>query len=295
MGRSQLARSLHLPVVFDDGDHVAASQRGYMKNHQSQRAAADNGHRVAGMRVRVFKAMHRACQRLSERRVLQRHVVWDVKGILGHDASRNANELGVGAVVEEQIVAEVLLAASAEIALTAGGGIERDYAVAGNKARDSLAGLDNGSRQLMAKEGRRHDHARMVAAAEDLQVSAAGERRADADDQLTGPGLGNRHALYANILASVEDRGLHRCAAVEKHVLDGHAALVDGGFDLLAAFDDHRLDCIQAYPNDRLDCIQAPLDNVLDLFAAFFDNSLDGLTASEDHVLYCVRHRTPPI
>ncbi len=62
------------------------------------------------------------------------------------------------------------------------------------------------------------------------------------------------------------------CAA-EKHILDGLAAEVNGGFDLLAALDDHRLDGIQACFNDRLDCIQASLDDVLDLFAAFFDNS----------------------
>jgi hypothetical protein len=144
----------------------------------------------------------------------------------------------------------------------------------------------------MTKEGRRHDHARMIAPPEDLQVSAAGERRADADNQLTGPGLGDRHGLDANVLTSVEDRGLHRGAA-EKHVLDGHTALVDGGFDLLAALDDHRLDCIQACSNDRLDGVKASFDDVLDFFAAFFDNRLDRFAAPEDHVLYGVCHRTP--
>src|SRR5271157_4225014 len=252
-----------------------------MKNHQSQRAAANNGHGVAGVRARVLKAMHRAGQRLMIR-YMQR--------ILGHDAGRDANELGIGAVVEEQIVAEVLLAVSAEITLAAGGRVERDYAVAGCKTCDTLAGLDHRSRLLMTKQGRGHDHARMIAPAEDLQVCAACERRAHADDQLTGPRLGNRHVLNAYILAPVEDRGLHGAAAVKKHVLDGHAALVDGGFVLLAALDDHCLDRIQAYLNDRLDCIQASLDDVLDSLAAFFDNSLDGLTAPEDHGLYFIRH-----
>jgi ribosomal protein L35 len=192
--------------------------------------------------------VHRAGQRLGQRRVLQRHVVRHMQRILGHDAGRDADELGIGAVVEEQIVAEVLLAALAEIALAAGGGVERHHAVAGGKVRDSLAGLDHRSRQLMAKQRRRHDHARMIAAAKDLQVRAAGERRAHADNQLAGPGLGNRHLLDADILASVEDRGLHGAAAVQERVLDRFAAQADGGFDRLAAFDDHRLDGVEGRP-----------------------------------------------
>jgi hypothetical protein len=134
----------------------------------------------------------------------------------------------------------------------------------------------------------------MIAAAENLQVSSAGERSAYADYQLTGPGFGNRNLLNANILASVEDSGLHR-RAVEKHALDGHAAVVDGGFDLPATLDEYSLDCIQACTDNLFNCVQAPLDNVLDFLAAFFDNSFDGLAASEDRGLDCVRHRIPPI
>ena len=265
-----------------------------MQNHQSQRAAADDGHRVAGMRMRVFESMHRAGQRLGQRGVLQRHMVGNVQRVLGHDARGNANELGISAVVEEQVVAEVLLAARTEIALSAGGGVERHHAVAGSKTRDSLAGLDDGSRQLVAKQRRRHNHARMVAAAEDLQVGAAGERRADADNQLTRPGLGNRHLLNANIFAAVEDCGLHGAATVQQRVFNRFAAQADGGFDLLAAFDHHRLDRVEADLNHRLDSIEAALDDFLDLLAAPFDNRLDRLAAPEDRGFYRACHRTPP-
>ena len=133
--RAQLARRFHLAVVLDDGDHFAAGQRGDVQNHQAQRAAADDRDGVAGMRPRIFKSVHGAGQRLGQRRVFQRNVVGNMQRVLGDDARRNANELGIGAVVEEQIVAEIFLAALAEVALAAGRGVERDDAVAGSEIR----------------------------------------------------------------------------------------------------------------------------------------------------------------
>ena len=146
----------------------------------------------------------------------------------------------------------------------------------------------------MAKQRRRHDHARMIAAAKDLQVGSAGQRRAHAHNQLARGGLWDRHLLDANIFAAVEDCGLHGAAPAEKRVLDGLAAQADGGFDRLAAFADHRLDGIQADFDDRLDCIQASLDDVLDLLAALFDYGFDRLAATEDRVFHRACHRVPP-
>ena len=65
----------------------------------------------------------------------------DAKGVLGDDARRDANVLGIGAIVEEQIVAEVFLVARAEVALAAGRGVERDDAIARSEIRDAFAGL----------------------------------------------------------------------------------------------------------------------------------------------------------
>jgi hypothetical protein len=159
--------------------------------------------------------MHRAGQRLGQRRVLQRHVLRHKQRILGHNARRNADELRISAVVEEQIVAQVLLAMRAEITLPAGCGVQRDYAVAGGKALGSLTNLDDSSGLFMAKERRRHNHARVIAPPEDLQVGSAGERRVHADDQLTGFGFGNGNLLDADIFATVENGSLHGVAAVQ--------------------------------------------------------------------------------
>ena len=173
-----------------------------------------------GRGLRILKAVHRAGQRLGQRRVLQRHMVRNMKRILGHDARGNADELGVSAVVEEQVVAEILLAARAKVALAAGRGIERHHAVAGRKICHAFARLHHRSGQLVAKQRRGHDHARMIAAAKDLQIGSAGQRSAHADDQFAGSGLGNGHLLDANIFAAVEDGGLHGAAPMEKRMLD---------------------------------------------------------------------------
>src|SRR5580658_2116552 len=208
VSRAQLPRRFHLAVVLDDGDGFKAGERGNMQNHQTQRTPADHGNDIAGARIRIFKAMHRAGQRLGEGGVFERDVIWNVQGVRGNNSGGDADELGVGAVVEQKIVTEVLLRAPAEVALAAGRGIQRDNAISGSEISYALAGLDHGSGKLVAKERGGHDHARVIAAAKDFQVGPAGERSTHADDQLARLGLGHRHTFDADVFPSVEDRGL---------------------------------------------------------------------------------------
>ena len=186
----------------------------------------------------ILKPVHGAGQRLGERGVLQRHILRNDESVLRDDARGNLDELRIGAVVEDQIVAKILLAAQAEVALAAGRGVERDDAIAGSEIGDALAGFDDGSGQLVAEERGRNDHARVISAAKDFEIGAAGESRANADDELAGCGLGNGNLLDADIFAAVKDGGAHGDAPVKKRVLDCFAAMVDNGFDRLAAFDD---------------------------------------------------------
>ena len=113
-----------------------------------------------GRGSRILKSVHGAGQRLSQRGVLQRHMIGNMKRVLGDDARGNADELGVGAVVEEQIVAEILLAALAEVALAAGRGVERHHAVAGSEIRRRLRRL---RRPFPPARGRRAREARSCA------------------------------------------------------------------------------------------------------------------------------------
>ena len=232
-----------------------------------------------GCGSRIFKAMHGAGQRLSQRGVLQRNVIGNVQGVLGDDARRNADELSIGAVVEEQVVAEVFLPTLAEVALAAGSGIQRHHAAAVGKTFNSLPCLDDGSGQLVAEEGRRHDHAGMVAAAKNFQVCSASEGGADADNQLAGGCPGNRHIFNANILAAMQDCGLHGSLAQLARGLDGIAA------DLNDLFNG-----APANVEDFLDGIAADLEHISNGAAADLEDILDRRAAALDGVLYRVWH-----
>jgi hypothetical protein len=208
---TQLLCSLNLAVVLHDGDYFASSQGSHVQHHQAQWAAANNGYRVARMGSRIFKSMNRASQRFSQRSVFQGHMIGNVQRVLCDNARWYPNELGVCSVVEQQIVAEILLVAQAEVAFAAWCGVKRHHAIAGREIVYTFAGLDHGSRKFVTEERRGHNHPRVVSAAKNLQVRAAGQRRAHAHNQFAGRSFWNRYALDANILSPVEDRGLHGC------------------------------------------------------------------------------------
>jgi hypothetical protein len=153
--------------------------------------------------------MDGASERFSECGVLEWNVVRDDERVLGDNAGRNADELGISAVVEEQVVAEILLPALAEVALAAGSRIESDNATAVGKALDPLPRLDDGSGQLVAEEGGGDDHAGMIATTKDFEIRSTSEGGADAHDQLAVTRPRNRHIFDAYVFASVEDCGLH--------------------------------------------------------------------------------------
>ena len=187
---------------------------------------------------------------------------------------------------------EIFLVAQAEITFAARRGVERHDAIAGREIRDALAGFDNGPCHFVPEERRRHDHARVIAAAEDLQVRSAGKRRADLDDQFAHCCLGNGNLLDAYIFTAVENGGLHGAAPVNQRVLDSSAAQADGGFDRSATFNNYRLDGIQTDFDDRLDGIQASLDHILDGVQASFDDGFDRFAATADRVFHGIGHRT---
>ena len=212
--------------------------------------------------------------------MLKRNVIGNVQRVFGDDARRNADELSIGAVVEEQIVTEIFLPMLAEVALAAGCGVERHHTAAVRKTLNSLPDLDNGSSQLVAEEGRRHDHAGMVTAAKDFQVCSASEGGADADNQLAGGCPGNWHIFNPNVLAAVQNRGLHGSLAQLARGLDGVAA------DLNDLFNG-----APANVEDFLDGIAADLEHIPNGAAADLEDILDRRAAALDGVLYRLWHR----
>src|SRR5579872_4914319 len=100
--------------------------------------------------------------------MLRNHV-----GVALDDAAGNADVLRICAVVEQKILAEILLVALAEIAFLARRRVGGDYALSQLKSGDIFPGLDYIAGQLMPEHRRWNDHARVVAAAEHLDVGAA--------------------------------------------------------------------------------------------------------------------------
>src|ERR1700674_5632285 len=98
------------------------------------------------------------------------HVFRDDVGIPLDDARGNANILGIRAVVEQQIFAQVFEPAPAEETLVAWGGIRRHHALSGLNALDLSAHGDNVAGQFVSEYGRRHDHTSVIAAAKDLYI-----------------------------------------------------------------------------------------------------------------------------
>ena len=132
--------------------------------------------------------------------------------ILLDEPRGNDDGFRVGAVEEQQIVAEVFLPVAAMETFAARRGIGRDHAVAGlpSRFRTSLAQFRNDAREFMAKDGGRHDHLRMIAALENLQVRAAGERGLDADARFARFQSGRRDFFNLNVFLPVEDGGFHK-------------------------------------------------------------------------------------
>ena len=79
---------------------------------------------------RLFQAAQHAGQRLDQRGILIAHCVGNLVRVALDDARRDADILRVGAVVEQQVLAEILQTALAEITFLAGRGIRRHHALA---------------------------------------------------------------------------------------------------------------------------------------------------------------------
>jgi hypothetical protein len=136
----------------------------------------------------------------------------NAEGIFGDDAGWDEEIFGIGAVVEDEAVAEVFLVVAAVVAVTAGSGVEGDDAIAGTKGGDAAADLMDGASELMSEGDWGLEHPGVIATAVDLEVCAAGKRGMDADDDFASPRLRHGNLLDTQVLPAVEDGGCHmRC------------------------------------------------------------------------------------
>src|ERR1051325_94327 len=92
-------------------------------------------------------------------------------------------------------------------ALTARGRIGDDHTV--SALPFWRLGFRNDPGKFVAEDCRRHDHLRVIAALEDLQVRAAGQRRFDSNSHLARFQWRGNDLLDANIFFAIKNSGFH--------------------------------------------------------------------------------------
>ena len=207
--RARRCRAIELRLAPAHRDHAAAVEFRQLHEHQPDRPQADNRHGVARQRRRFFETADHARQRLHQRRVLVPHALGNYVGIALHDARWNFNVLGVRAVIEKQIFAKILQAAMAEETLSAGRRIGRHHPLPDRKLRHALAERHDIPRQFVPEHSRGHDHSGVIAAPEDLDVGAAGERHLYAYEDVPALNSRNSYRLYLQMLLAVKHGGHH--------------------------------------------------------------------------------------
>ena len=207
--RAHVLGGFDLTVALDDGDHVAADGAGDLHEHEADGAAAEDGDGIADFDSGFMQSAQHAGQRLGHGGVFEADVRRNDQHVGFNDAARDANVFSVGTVVEEEIFAEVLLMLGAVETHLAGRGVEGDDAHAFLEAVDAGADLLDDSGQFVAEEGRRDDHAGVIAALVDLEIGAAGQRDLDFDQNLAVTDARNRYFFDLEVFFAVQDGSGH--------------------------------------------------------------------------------------
>ena len=169
-----------------------------------------------------------AGQGFGQRGALIVHRVRHFQHIFHDDAAGDAHVIGVGAVVEQQVVAKIFLATAAVIAAQTRRGIRGDNAHADPPAWiHPLADGRDLADQLVAKDGRRLNHFRVIAALPDFEVGTVGKRQPDAHQDFVGGQSGHVDFFNAKIFAAIQHRRGH---------LRGHRGVGYGSFHFFAYF-----------------------------------------------------------
>src|SRR6185436_5646599 len=205
----------HLERLVQPG--AAAAGRGHVgpaharegDEHEADGPRADDGHGLAAPDPALLDAPDHAGQGLHHRRFAELEPFVEGEQVLLDHPRGDARELGVGAVPEEEVVAQARHLVAAVVAIAAGRG------VGGHDGHARLEGFDSGrdlfhdARHLVPEHGRRHDHLRVVAAPEDLGVRAAGEGHPRPEQDVARLQRRHLHLLDAHVLTPVEHGRLH--------------------------------------------------------------------------------------
>src|SRR5580704_69829 len=202
-------RHRDLRIALHDGDDVTADRFGDLDEHETDRAASDDGYRVSNLDARLVQAAEHASQWLRHGGIFKRHMRWNRQHVRFNDAARYADVFGICAVVEKQIFAEVFLMLRTVETHPAGSGVESHDAHTPLEPANTGTNFLNHTSEFVTKKRGRHDHASMVAALVDLQVSAASEGDLDLDEHLPLVDARDRNLLDFYVFFAVQDGSRH--------------------------------------------------------------------------------------
>ena len=206
---AQCGGALELGFAPSHRDHAAAVQLRQFNEHQTDGPQADDGDIVAVPWSGLLEAANHASQRLDQRGVVISDCGGNAVRVLLDDAGRNPDIFRVGAVVEQQVFAEILQTAAAEKTFIARRGIRCDYPIANRKLRDTLANRDYVPGQFVPKHSGWNDHAGMIAAAKDLNIGSARQRYFHPDEDVSVFDCRNGDRLYLQVFLAIKHGSHH--------------------------------------------------------------------------------------
>ena len=186
-------------------------------------SAADDGDGVADLNPGLVQSTQHAGQRFDHSRFFVGNIGGNRQHVGFNNAARNANVFGIGAVIEQQVFAEIFLMLGAVEAHLAGRGIQRHHPHAFFEAAHSVPDFFNHAGQFVSEQRRRDNHARVIAALVDLQVGAAGQCDLHFDQYFPIANPRDGHSFNLHVLFAIEDGGCHLSvhARLPSHELPG--------------------------------------------------------------------------
>lgn len=226
--RSEAKGLLQPGVVAANHRHPGAGLSGEGNGHEPDRTGAEHEQMFGGFELEIAQALDNAGQGFGEGRFSKRDVGGDREQVSGDDPGRDHNGFGVGAVQEEEVIAEVGLSDAAWMAGKAGGGIGGNDPGADGPTAGLRMDLGDDAGEFVSEGAGRGEHPGVITAAIDLEIGAAGEGGLDAEADFTGLEWGRDESLDADLFPAVEDGSAHGWGRLRTCGLRGKANFPHG-------------------------------------------------------------------
>ena len=203
------AHPLEPPATLAHQQHPRLALGGGQREEAAERTMAEHGHRHSRLHAPALDPVQRAGQRLREGGAPRRQGGADAHEVLVHEPRRQGEVLAVGAVDEEEILAEIRPPRAAGRAAAAGRGVGGHQPVPLAPAVHAGSDRGDGARHLVTEDGGDDGDHHGMAAAEHLHVGAAGERGLHPDDHF--PRRRRRHGqlLQPKVAGAVKHLSPH--------------------------------------------------------------------------------------